>query len=152
MGDQFSIHELVEKTGTQGVELILWLAARAAVPALKLSQLSHPDFRRNTASGVDGAGYNPALRRADGKRAFGAVFVSVIHASHAPKGIDVALVWSGSWHENRATEHGRKKLVRVRGSNLRPLRPERSGSTRLSYTPTWTRLTGPGTGTAIETV
>ncbi|MBN9408058.1 MAG: protocatechuate 3,4-dioxygenase [Burkholderiales bacterium] len=29
---QFSIHELVEKTGTQGVELLMWLAARAAVP------------------------------------------------------------------------------------------------------------------------
>ena len=29
---QFSIHELVEKTGTQGVELLNWLAARAAVP------------------------------------------------------------------------------------------------------------------------
>jgi protocatechuate 4,5-dioxygenase, beta chain len=29
---QYSIHELVEKTGTQGVELLMWLAARAAVP------------------------------------------------------------------------------------------------------------------------
>lgn len=29
---QFSILELVEKTGTQGVELLMWLAARAAVP------------------------------------------------------------------------------------------------------------------------
>lgn len=29
---QFSIHELVEKTGTQGVELLNWLAARAATP------------------------------------------------------------------------------------------------------------------------
>lgn len=29
---QFSIHELVEKTGTQGVELLMWLATRAAVP------------------------------------------------------------------------------------------------------------------------
>ncbi|MRD46015.1 protocatechuate 3,4-dioxygenase [Caenimonas koreensis DSM 17982] len=28
---QFSIHELVEKTGTQGVELLMWLATRAAV-------------------------------------------------------------------------------------------------------------------------
>ena len=28
---QYSIHELVEKTGTQGVELLMWLAARAAV-------------------------------------------------------------------------------------------------------------------------
>ncbi len=29
---QFSIRELVEKTGTQGVELLMWLATRAAVP------------------------------------------------------------------------------------------------------------------------
>lgn len=29
---QYSIHELVEKTGTQGVELIMWLATRGAVP------------------------------------------------------------------------------------------------------------------------
>jgi protocatechuate 4,5-dioxygenase, beta chain len=29
---QFSITELVEKTGTQGVELLMWLATRAAVP------------------------------------------------------------------------------------------------------------------------
>lgn len=29
---QFSIEDLVEKTGTQGIELINWLAARAAIP------------------------------------------------------------------------------------------------------------------------
>ena len=28
---QFSIHELVDKTGTQGVELLMWLAMRAAL-------------------------------------------------------------------------------------------------------------------------
>lgn len=28
---RYSIHELVEKTGTQGVELVMWLATRAAV-------------------------------------------------------------------------------------------------------------------------
>jgi protocatechuate 4,5-dioxygenase beta chain len=28
---QYNIHELVEKTGTQGVELVMWLAARAAL-------------------------------------------------------------------------------------------------------------------------
>ena len=28
---QYSIHELVEKTGTQGVELVMWLATRGAV-------------------------------------------------------------------------------------------------------------------------
>ena len=29
---QYTIPELVEKTGTQGVELVMWLAARGAVP------------------------------------------------------------------------------------------------------------------------
>jgi protocatechuate 4,5-dioxygenase, beta chain len=29
---QYTIHELVEKTGTQGIELLMWLAARGAVP------------------------------------------------------------------------------------------------------------------------
>lgn len=29
---QFSVHELVEKAGTQGVELLMWLATRGAVP------------------------------------------------------------------------------------------------------------------------
>lgn len=29
---QYSVHDLVEKTGTQGVELLMWLATRAAVP------------------------------------------------------------------------------------------------------------------------
>ena len=29
---QYSINELVEKTGTQGIELLNWLAARAAIP------------------------------------------------------------------------------------------------------------------------
>ena len=29
---QFSIHELVEQAGTQGIELLMWLAARGAVP------------------------------------------------------------------------------------------------------------------------
>jgi protocatechuate 4,5-dioxygenase beta chain len=28
---QFSIHDLVEKTGTQGVELLMWLAMRGAL-------------------------------------------------------------------------------------------------------------------------
>ena len=28
---QYSIHELVEKTGTQGVELVMWLAMRGAL-------------------------------------------------------------------------------------------------------------------------
>jgi protocatechuate 4,5-dioxygenase, beta chain len=29
---QFSVRQLVEKTGTQGIELLMWLAARGAVP------------------------------------------------------------------------------------------------------------------------
>jgi protocatechuate 4,5-dioxygenase, beta chain len=29
---QYSVHELVEQTGTQGIELLMWLAARGAVP------------------------------------------------------------------------------------------------------------------------
>ena len=29
---QYSIHQLVEQTGTQGIELLNWLAARAAAP------------------------------------------------------------------------------------------------------------------------
>jgi len=34
---QFSIHQLVEKTGTQGVELLAWLAMRAALTASQAS-------------------------------------------------------------------------------------------------------------------
>jgi protocatechuate 4,5-dioxygenase beta chain len=30
---QYSIHELVEKTGTQGVELLMWIAMRGALAA-----------------------------------------------------------------------------------------------------------------------
>jgi protocatechuate 4,5-dioxygenase beta chain len=30
---QFSIHEIVEKAGTQGVELLMWLAMRGALTA-----------------------------------------------------------------------------------------------------------------------
>jgi len=50
---QFSIHELVEKTGTQGVELLMWLAARAAVPG-KVRKV-HTNYHipiSNTASGL----------------------------------------------------------------------------------------------------
>ena len=50
---QFSIHELVEKTGTQGVELLMWLAARAAVPGTL--QKIHSNYHipiSNTASGL----------------------------------------------------------------------------------------------------
>ncbi len=51
---QFSIHELVEKTGTQGVELVMWLAARAALgdgPARKVTSNYHIPIS-NTAAGL----------------------------------------------------------------------------------------------------
>lgn len=50
---QFSNHELVEKSGTQGIELLMWLATRAALPG-KVSQL-HTNYHipiSNTASGL----------------------------------------------------------------------------------------------------
>lgn len=50
---QFSTHELVEKAGTQGVELIMWLAARAALGSG--ATLVHQNYHipiSNTASGV----------------------------------------------------------------------------------------------------
>ena len=55
---QFSIHELVEKTGTQGVELLMWLATRAAVPG-KVRQV-HANYHipiSNTAAGLMAFGY-----------------------------------------------------------------------------------------------
>ena len=51
---QYSIHELVEKTGTQGVELVMWLAARAALgdgPVRRVHQNYHIPIS-NTASGL----------------------------------------------------------------------------------------------------
>ena len=51
---QFSIHELVEKTGTQGVELLMWLAARAAAVPGTLKKI-HSNYHipiSNTASGL----------------------------------------------------------------------------------------------------
>ena len=50
---QFSIHELVEKTGTQGVELLMWLAARGAVdgPVRKVHANYHIPIS-NTAAGM----------------------------------------------------------------------------------------------------
>ncbi|HEX6721969.1 MAG TPA: protocatechuate 3,4-dioxygenase, partial [Burkholderiaceae bacterium] len=50
---QFSNHELVEKAGTQGIELLMWLATRAALPA-KVTQL-HTNYHlpiSNTATGL----------------------------------------------------------------------------------------------------
>lgn len=50
---QFSIHELVEKTGTQGVELLMWLATRAALG--DRAELVHSNYHipiSNTAAGM----------------------------------------------------------------------------------------------------
>jgi protocatechuate 4,5-dioxygenase beta chain len=50
---QFSINELVEKTGTQGVELLMWLATRAALGGkVKSVHQSYHIPISNTASGV----------------------------------------------------------------------------------------------------
>ncbi|HJV68493.1 class III extradiol dioxygenase family protein [Ideonella sp.] len=50
---QFSIHELVEKTGTQGVELLMWLATRGALgdEVRRVHQNYHIPIS-NTASGL----------------------------------------------------------------------------------------------------
>jgi protocatechuate 4,5-dioxygenase beta chain len=50
---QFSIHELVEKTGTQGVELLMWLATRGALggQVRRVHQNYHIPIS-NTASGL----------------------------------------------------------------------------------------------------
>jgi hypothetical protein len=57
---QYSIHQLVEKTGTQGVELLMWLAARGmlwAPKARKLhSQLPHPHQQHRGRPDAAGAG------------------------------------------------------------------------------------------------
>ena len=50
---QFSIHEIVEKTGAQGVEPLNWLAARADVPG-RVEQV-HSNYHipiSNTAAGM----------------------------------------------------------------------------------------------------
>ena len=50
---QFSIHELVEKTGTQGVELLMWLAMRGALGAsVKEIHRNYHIPISNTATGV----------------------------------------------------------------------------------------------------
>ena len=50
---QYSILELVEKTGTQGVELLNWLAGRAAMPGAvrKVHSKCHIPIS-NTAAGM----------------------------------------------------------------------------------------------------
>ena len=51
---QYSIHELVEKTGTQGVELLMWLAMRAALGSSGVQEI-HRNYHipiSNTATGV----------------------------------------------------------------------------------------------------
>lgn len=50
---RFSIHELVEKVGTQGIELLMWLATRAALPGQ--ARLLHSNYHipiSNTAAGL----------------------------------------------------------------------------------------------------
>jgi protocatechuate 4,5-dioxygenase beta chain len=50
---RYSIHELVELTGTQGVELLMWLAARAALG--DQARLVHQHYHipiSNTAAGA----------------------------------------------------------------------------------------------------
>jgi protocatechuate 4,5-dioxygenase beta chain len=50
---RFSIHEIVEKTGTQGVELLMWLATRAAVPgAVRKVHANYHIPISNTAAGM----------------------------------------------------------------------------------------------------
>ena len=50
---KYSIHELVEKTGTQGVELLMWLATRAAVPgAVRKVHANYHIPISNTAAGL----------------------------------------------------------------------------------------------------
>ncbi len=50
---QFSIHELVEKTGTQGVELVMWLAMRGALgDKVKPVHQNYHIPISNTATGV----------------------------------------------------------------------------------------------------
>jgi protocatechuate 4,5-dioxygenase beta chain len=50
---QFNTHELVEKSGTQGVELLMWLATRAALD--KGAREVHRNYHipiSNTAAGL----------------------------------------------------------------------------------------------------
>ncbi|MBL8342167.1 MAG: protocatechuate 3,4-dioxygenase [Rubrivivax sp.] len=54
---RYSIHELVEKTGTQGVELVMWLAARGALEGAGVAKVrrTHQNYHipiSNTASGL----------------------------------------------------------------------------------------------------
>ena len=55
--DRFSIHELVEKSGTQGVELLMWLAMRASLTHSAASGVRkvHSNYHipiSNTATGL----------------------------------------------------------------------------------------------------
>jgi protocatechuate 4,5-dioxygenase beta chain len=50
---RYSIHELVEQTGTQGVELLMWLATRGAVPgAVRKVHTNYHIPISNTAAGM----------------------------------------------------------------------------------------------------
>jgi protocatechuate 4,5-dioxygenase beta chain len=50
---KYSIHELVEKTGTQGIELVMWLAARGALgPQARQLHANYHIPISNTAAGL----------------------------------------------------------------------------------------------------
>lgn len=50
---QFSTHQLVELAGTQGVELLMWLATRGALgPTVQALHRNHHIPISNTASGL----------------------------------------------------------------------------------------------------
>jgi protocatechuate 4,5-dioxygenase, beta chain len=50
---QYTVHELVEKTGTQGIELLMWLATRGAVPgAVRKVHTNYHIPISNTAAGM----------------------------------------------------------------------------------------------------
>ena len=55
---QFDTHQLVEQAGTQGVELLMWLAARAALGErchAGAPELPHPDLQHRGRAAGDGA-------------------------------------------------------------------------------------------------
>lgn len=52
---QYSVEELVEKTGTQGIELLMWIAARASLGSVEQVKMLHSNYHipiSNTAAGL----------------------------------------------------------------------------------------------------
>ena len=52
---QYSIEDLVEKTGTQGIELLMWIAARASLGRVEQVKMLHSNYHipiSNTAAGL----------------------------------------------------------------------------------------------------